>query len=54
MSFHRTFPRPWPSVVNTLPSGSVNTATSGDFSPGAIPGPLGRLAWMDAMGFWAK
>jgi hypothetical protein len=50
MSFHRTLPLPSPSVVKISPPGPVKTATSGDFSPGAIPGPRGRLAAMDAMG----
>src|SRR5947208_6414758 len=34
-SFHLTFPWPCPSVINTLPSGSVTTTTTGDFSPSA-------------------
>jgi hypothetical protein len=49
-SFHKTLPWPAPSVCNVLPSGSVSTTTSGDFSPGAMPGPLGRLACIDVMG----
>jgi len=36
--------------VHVLPSGSVSTTTSGDFSPGAISGPLGKLACIDVMG----
>ena len=53
-SFHITFPWPCPSVINTLPSGSVTTTTTGDFSPGAIPGPFGRLTWMDEMGVLSR
>src|SRR6266849_1779806 len=53
-SSHMTFPWPCPSVINTLPSGSVTATTSGDFSPGAIPGPLGRLARMDVIGVLSR
>jgi hypothetical protein len=42
ISFHRTFPLPFPSVTSTVPSGCVNCTTSANFSPGAIAGPLGR------------
>src|ERR1700687_6335001 len=54
ISLHGTFPLSVPSVTNTLPSGRVNCTTSGDFSPGAIAGPLGRLACMDAMAVLAR
>ncbi len=53
-SFHMTLPLPFPSVRKVLPSGPVITATSGDFSPGAMPGPLGRLASMAVMGRLSK
>src|ERR1700676_871576 len=53
-SFHRTLPWPAPSVCNTLPSGSVSTTTRGDFSPGAIPEPFGRLAAMDVTGVLSR
>jgi hypothetical protein len=37
-----------------VPSGSVKVATSGDFSPGARPGFLDRLASMDTTGLLAR
>jgi hypothetical protein len=48
--FHRTFPRPSPSVSNYLPSDPVIITTGGDFSPCVIAKPCGRLASIDVMG----
>src|SRR5258705_2226185 len=53
-SFQRIFPLPWPSVTQRLPSDAVNVTTSGDFSPGATPGSLGRLASIDVTGIFAR
>src|SRR5262249_40477587 len=39
---------------NDLPSGRVNVTTSGDFSPGAMPGPLGIVACMDVTGTFSR
>src|SRR5579859_867243 len=53
-SFHMTLPWPAPSVCRIFPSGSVRTTTSGNFSPGPMPGPFGRLAWMEAIGVLSR
>ena len=53
-SFHRIFPLPFPSVTHTFPSCPIRVTTSGDFSPGATPGFLGRLASIDVMGIFAN
>src|SRR5262249_5095464 len=43
-----------PSVNKTLPFGWVRLTTSGDFWPGAMAGPLGRLACREEMGVWFR
>jgi len=53
-SFHITFPWPAPSVGNILPSGSVTSTINGNFSPGAIAGPLSRVAEIDLTGVLSR
>src|ERR1041385_7507153 len=49
-SFHRTLSL----VVSVLPSGWVTVTISGDFSPGAMPGPFACVACMDATGIFFR
>jgi hypothetical protein len=53
-SFQRIFPLPLPSVTQTWPPDAEKVTTNGDFSPGATPGSLGRLAAIDVTGIFAR
>jgi hypothetical protein len=41
-------------VTQTAPPDAVKVTTNGDFSPGATPGSLGRLAAIDVTGIFAR